>query len=178
MRSLFSCAVGSLLLSAAPGAVVAEQLLPPPRDGDIRVVHWDLQNHSQVWLTLEPKAPDGKPAPLLTLAWDFAGKRPVSPPAHIELRAFAGAFWAPRVEFWLALDDEPRIDLVGGSMFGLVSGVGSDYLPATVSIETLQRIADARRVTGNALGFPFELSGAQRLAVRAFLARVTSGHAP
>ena len=175
MRLLFSFAVGVVLMPAGLAVVTAEQLLPPPVDGDIRVVHWDLQNRSQVWLTLEPKAPDGTPAPLLTLAWDFAGKRPVSPPTQIELRAYAGVFWAPRVELWLALDDEARFDLVAGPVFGLVSGVGSDYLPAAVSIETLQRIADARRVAGNALGFPFELSDAQRLAVRAFLERVTGG---
>jgi hypothetical protein len=111
---------------------------------------------------------------MLTLAWYFSGQRPESPPTQIELRAYAGAFWAPRAEFWLTLDGEPRIDLVGGSLFGLVSGVGSDSLPATVSIETLQRIAGAQRVAGNALGFPFELSDSQRRAVRAFLARITA----
>ena len=46
-----------LLLIAALGAA---QLLPTPKDGDIRTVYWELQNVSDVWLTLEP--PPGRRA--------------------------------------------------------------------------------------------------------------------
>ena len=41
----------------------AAQLLPPPRDGDIRTVYWELQNASDVWLTLEPRTAKGERAP-------------------------------------------------------------------------------------------------------------------
>jgi hypothetical protein len=57
---------------------------------------------------------------------------------------------------------------------GLVEGVASDYLPAAVSLDTLNRIADANLVRGNALGFEFELSDSQRRAIRAFRERVLS----
>jgi hypothetical protein len=89
------------------------------------------------------------------------------------VRAFAGMFWAPRAELWLMIDDQERIDLASqGRSFGLVSGTPSDYLSEQVRIATLRRVAAAGRVTGNALGFDFELTGSQRAAITAFLERV------
>jgi hypothetical protein len=174
-RHLARVAIALAAIAASAHGVRAAQLLPTPQDGDIRTVYWELQNRSEVFLTLELKSPDGKRAPLVTLSVHFPGKRPVARPSEIELRAYAGAFWAPRVALWLVLDDgAERIDLVpkGWWMGGLVTGAASDYLPATVSLETLKQITDATRVSGNALGFDFELSASQLEAIRAFHARV------
>jgi hypothetical protein len=157
--------------------LVAGQALPPPRDGDIRALHWELRNETEVWLTLEPKSSAGKPGPpgmILTLTRQFQGKHPTRPATDVELRAYAGFLWAPRVEFWLVLDGDQRINLAPKTVFGLSTGAVSDYLPATISIGTLKQMAEARRVAGNALGFEFELTESQRLAIRAFVERALS----
>lgn len=172
--------IGAWVLGAgawlAPGGARA-QLLPPPGDGDIRAVHWELQNVSEIWVTLEPKSAAGKPAPMITVTRRFAGKWPVSQAADLEIRTYAGLFWAPAVEFWLLLDDRERIDLAAqAGPYGLISGSPSDYLSATVPVETVRRMARSTRVTGNALGFEFELNASQRHALGAFLERALSAN--
>lgn len=163
-----------VITATATDIARATQLLPTPRDGDIRTVYWELQNRSEIFLTLELKTPDGKAAPVVTVGVEFPGKIPKTRPQSVEMRAYAGALWAPRVEFWLALDGTPdRIDLVTkGWCCGLVEGVASNYWPASVSLDTLNQIADAERVSGNALGFDFVLSDSQLAALRAFRDRV------
>ena len=149
------------------------QLLPPPRNGDIRIIYWELRNESELWLTLEPVTPGGGQAPLLTVTWRFAGRRPTAPPTAFDIRAYAGAAFAPRVEFWLLLDGEHRIDLAPpGRSPGLTSGTPSDYVSHLISLETLRQVAGAQQVSGHALGFDFELTGSQRAAVANFLKRV------
>lgn len=155
----------------APAA--AGQLLPPPGDGDIRAVYWELRNQSEVFLTLEPKSAKGAAAPLLTFTYHFAGKRPATAPARIEVRAYAGAYWAPRPELWFLLDDGHKVDL-GSSSGGLVSGTPSDYLSNVITIGTFKEMLAARRITGVALGFEFELRESQRRALGRFLERVLS----
>jgi hypothetical protein len=163
-----------IAISQFVGVALALQLLPTPQDGDIRTVYWELQNRTEVFLTLQLKTPDGKTAPLVTMSVGFAGKTPKSRPSNVLIHAYAGTFWAPRIQFWLVLDDAPEnIDLVPrGWNTGLMSGPATDYLPVTISLETLNRIADARRVTGNVLGLEFELTDLQRRAIRAFRDRV------
>jgi hypothetical protein len=168
---------GSPLFSSIAPVVPlnAFQLLPPPGDREIRGVYWELRNESEVWLTLEPANAKGDRAPLLTFTIRFPGKVPVRQPTDVEMRAYAGMFWAPRVEFWFLLNDTDKIELVPSSgTFGLTEGTPSDYLSETVPIDTLKRIASARRITGNALGFEFELTGAQRIAINVFLERIQS----
>ena len=152
------------------------QLLPPPKDGDIRAVYWELRNESEVWLTLEPKAAAGGSAPMLTFTFQFPGKRPAAPPAQIEVRAYAPVLmWAPRPELWLVLDGGDKLDIgARGSPYGMMSGQVSDYLTAMISIDTLKRIAGAKRIAGSALGIDFELNESQASALRTFLERVLS----
>jgi hypothetical protein len=175
IASLRAAAVcSSMLLNASP---VRTQALPPPGDGDIRVLHYQLSDRTTVWLTLEPKRTDGKPVPpgmLLTLTLEFPGRRPKAPPQEVEIRAYAGFMWAPQVELSLVLDDREKIDLAPRGMTGLVGGGVSDYLPAPLAIDTLKQIATAKRARIYALGLEFELTDAQRQAVRAFLDRVLS----
>ena len=146
------------------------QLLPPPVDGDIRVAYWELRNESEIWLTLEPRSAKGETAPMITFTHFFPGKSRTQPAASIIVRAFAGLFWAPRAEFTLLLDGAQRVDLTPPG--GLTRGTPSDYAEGTISLDVLRQIARASRVTGNALGFEFELSPSQRKAIAAFIERV------
>ena len=158
---------------AAFGSGRTAQLLPAAGDGDIRAVYWELQNQTDVWLTLEPRDAGGARAPLLTFTYRFAGKRPEGPPTHIDVRAYAPPLWAGRATLWFLLDGREKIDL-GSSPGGLIGGVPSDYLLQTIPIEMFKRFASAKRISGEALGSDFELTESQRLAVRAFLEQVLS----
>ena len=176
IASLRAAAVCSSMLLNTAGPV-RTQALPPPGDGDIRVLYHQLNDRTTVWLTLEPKRSDGKPVPpgmLLTVTLEFPGRRPKAPPEQVEIRAYAGFMWAPQVELSLVLDDREKIDLAPRGMTGLIGGGVSDYLPAPLSIDTLKQIATAKRVEIYALGLEVELTDAQRQAVRAFLDQVLS----
>jgi hypothetical protein len=154
---------------------VSPQALPPPRDGDIRVLHWELQNRTDVWLTLEPKTASGKPGPtltLLTLNYSFPGKIPKARPEHVDLRAHPGMMWAPRIQLSLGIDEAP-VELAPAGTFGMGDG-GLDYVWVPVSVSTLRRMAAAKRVTLNVLGLEFELTDSQQKAVGAYLERILS----
>jgi hypothetical protein len=153
---------------------LALQVLPPPQDGDIRTVYWELQNRSEVFLTLELKSHDGKPAPVVTFTVGFAGKRPVSQPRAVEVRAYPGPLWWPRAEWWFLLDQQTRLDLAGRSSGLINNDFGPNYVIAAVPLGVLQQLADATSVSGNVLGFEVELSSKQRDALRAFRDRVMS----
>ena len=164
-------------LSIVAAWLSAGQALPPPRNGEIRALYWQLQDQTEVWLTLEPRSSDGKPAPpgmILTFTSRFAGKQPKAPPETIDARAYAGLLWAPRAEFWLLLDDRDKLDLVPPGTVALATGSVSDYLQATIPVSTFSRITKAERVTGNALGFDFELTESQGEALRLFMERILS----
>ena len=47
---------------------------------------------------------------------------------------------------------------------------------ATIPLQTLKQIANAKRITGNALRFEFELTESQRRAIGVFLERALSGN--
>jgi hypothetical protein len=158
-----------LFAYALCAASATTQLLPPPKDGEIRVVHWELRAESQVWLTLEPRSSKGAAAPMLTFAHTFPGKPPGPSASQIEIRAFG---WAPHAELSFVLDDRETIDLSppGGV---LTSGVPSDYVSATVSVDVLRKLARATKITGRALGVDFELAPSQRKALATFAKRVS-----
>jgi hypothetical protein len=164
------------LLSLGTDSAAVSQALPPPRDGDIRVLYYELQNLTTVWLTLEPKATSGTPAPplmLLTLNFSFPGKFPKDPPQQVDMQAYAGLLWAPQIRLSVSIDDGAPVDLVQGTV-GLSSGGQSDFLQAPVSTGMLRRIAAAKRVRINALGVELELTKSQRAAVGLFLTRILS----
>ena len=149
--------------------VSAAQLLPPPKDGDIRDAYWELRNESETWLSLELKTADGRPAPFLTFTHTYPGKPPGPPAAQVEVRAYGRA---PFAELVFVLDDKQTIDLSppGG---GLTSGTPSDYARATMTSDVLQQMAKATRITGRALGVGFQLTDSQRKAIATFHARIT-----
>jgi hypothetical protein len=121
-------------------------------------------------LTLEPKTTKGERAPMLTFTFNFEGKSPAAPPANVEVRAYAGTMYAPRADLMFVLDARQPIDLSPGR---LLSGTPSDYVAGTMTMAVLKQMAAASRVTGNALGFDFELTAAQRKAIAAFHDRIT-----
>ncbi len=156
---------------------VASQALPPPRDGDIRALYWELRNETEIWLTLEPRSPDGNPAPqamTLTFTRRFPGKWPDKQPPRFEIRTDAGLLWNPKNELWIAIDGGEKVDFVGKNPFGPTSGEYSTYVAAEIPVATIARLAQASRVTGDALGFEFELTASQRQAVREFFQRAMS----
>jgi hypothetical protein len=157
--------------------LTVHQALPPPGDGEIRAVYWELRNEAEVWLTIEPRSAGGKTAPqgmTLTLTRRFAGKWPDNQPRRFEIRANAGLLWNPKNELWIVIDGPEKIDFVGQNPYGPISGEFSTYVTAELPIETLDRLARASRVTGNALGLEFELTPSQRQAVREFFDRAMS----
>jgi len=167
----------SLLLVPTAPAPAAAQALPPPGDGDIRVVHWELRNLTDVWLTLEPRSPAGETLPIsLTFNAVFSGKRPAAPLTHVELRAHVGRLWAPRPELTFVLDGGEALDLAGPTPRMLFTGEDGSMtaVVGVISADMLDRIAAARTVGGNALRLAFELTAAQRRAVGAYAERLRS----
>jgi hypothetical protein len=154
-------------------ALDAAQLLPPPKDGDIRVVHWELRNATDIFLTLEPRSVTGERAPLLTFTHRFPGTRQTAAPIEVEVQAFAGQFWAPRAELWFEIDGREIFNL-GPPLPGtsLLEGT-SDYWSGRMPIDVARRMARAKRINGGSLGFPFELTASQRLAIRTWVERIT-----
>jgi hypothetical protein len=91
----------------------------------------------------------------------------------VEVRAFAGQFWAPRSELWFELDGGERIDLsVQPGLPMVPEGGAIDSWSGRLPIDVLRRLARAQRIRGNALRFPFELSASQQQAIRAWLERI------
>src|SRR5688572_11728613 len=166
------------MTSLLPGAVLlaalgAAQLLPPAGDGDIRTVYWELQNVTDIFLTLEPRTLKGERAPILTFTYRFPGKRQTAPPREVEVQASAGQFWAPRAELWFELDGREVVNL-SARVPNTSSLEGTpDYWSGRMPIDVVHRMARAQRINGSSLGFPFELSASQRQAIRAWLERIT-----
>ena len=70
------------------------------QDGDIRVVYDKDQRLTNVTLTLLPRSADGKPTPTgmqLTLTAQFPDRAAKTRPKQIEVRAYSGLMWAPRL---------------------------------------------------------------------------------
>jgi len=160
----------AFVLLAALGAA---QLLPPAGDGDIRTVYWELQNVTDIFLTLEPRTLKGERAPILTFTCRFPGKRQTAPPREVEVQAYAGQFWAPRAELWFELDGIEIVNLSASPSNTSLPEGAPDYWSGRLPIDVMRRLAQAPRIRGNALRFPFELSASQRQAIRAWLERIT-----
>ncbi len=171
-----TCAVCALLVCAVAAAPPL-QLLPPPRDGEIRTVYWELRDLTEVSLTLEPQSARHEKLPiLLTLTARFPGKHLSglsTSVAEVELRADVGRLWAPVPELTVILDDHDRLDLRTTHLLdadGTLHGVA-----APLAIDTFKRMARARKISGNALRLEFVLTEQQRAAIEAFAKRVLSG---
>ncbi len=147
------------------------------RDCEIRDAYSDTLSTTEIWLTLEPRTTDGKPAPpgvVLTFTARFAGRRPTRPATEVEARANVGLMWAPRPEMLLDLDGD-KIDLDAKvPPIGSDANGGFSYVVSTISTRLLEQMANAKRLTGSVLGLQVEFTDAQRDALRKFFERVTS----
>ena len=166
------------MLSLAPSTAKG-QALPPPRDGDVRVLYYALRDLTEVWLTLEPKGPAGEDLPImLTFNVAFAGKRPAAPLTQVEMRAYVGRLWSPRPELTLVLDGKTTLDVAGPNPRTLRGGDADQSamlaVVGTLSTDTLNTIGEAHSVSGNALRLPFVLSESQLAAIAAFRERIRS----
>jgi len=151
------------MASLLPGAVLlaalgAAQLLPPAGDGDIRTVHYERQNVTDIFLLLEPRTLKGERAPIVTFTGRFPGRRHTL---------------APRAELWFELDGREVVNLSAPLPNAPLLEGTPDYWSGRVPIDLLRRMARAQRINGSSLGFPFELSASQRQAIRAWLERIT-----
>jgi hypothetical protein len=167
-----SCLVAAATVFAEPA--------PPPRDGDIGVMYWEAFDQTEVWLTLEPRSPAGEKLPTsLALSATFTGRRPSPPPARVEVRAHVNALWAPTPELRLVMDGRKlEFQAPGPSpVYDGSAGPGSSTLTGmtgTIDVATLERMAAAHTLGGNALRLEFALDAAQRAAIGRFTKRVLS----
>ena len=167
-------------VSCLAAASAFAQTLPPPQDGDIRVMYFEALDQTEVWLTLEPQSPAGEKLPiLLALSATFSGRHPAAPPLHLEVRAHVERLWAPTPELRLVADGqglafEPPgpAPVYAGSLDGASSTLTGVTGP--ISVTTLERMARARTLGGNALRLDFALDAAQRAAIGRFTRRVLS----
>lgn len=131
------------------GAAAPRQLLPPPKDGDIRVVYWDLFNWTEVFVALDPQVTvsGGAPAGLrLNFSFIFAGHRPAAratDATKLDVRAYVGRLWAPQPELSFVVDGE-RLNVVDleTSSHGPFSGWDSVF--GKLTLHDVSRIATAR----------------------------------
>jgi hypothetical protein len=161
-------------VSCLAAASAFTQTLPPPQDGDTRVMYLEALDQTEVWLTLEPRSPAGEKLPIfLELRATYPGRRPVAPPAHLELRALVDRLWAPTPELRVAADDKAlAFEPPGPSP--VYAGSTMTAVAGTLSLATLERMARARTLGGNALRLDFALDAAQRAAIGRFTKRVLS----
>ena len=170
-----------LTLSLSFGAGVANgQLLPDPRDGDIRVVYWDLRSETEVFLMLDLRSPSGEKLSMpLTLSVTFPGRHPVAPLTHVQVRAYVGNLWAPESRLTIVLDGREEIGFASHGPSGMYQsdpGSGSTLMGivGTIPIATLKQMSSARSVAGNVLRLKFELVPSQQDAIARFAERVVS----
>jgi hypothetical protein len=112
----------------------------------------------------------------LTFSRVSSGRAPQAPASSstvIDVRAYAGTTWAPRPQLSFDIDGE-HVDVAAPSDAVNTGGAVPDYLAVFKTVRLLERIGAGDHVAGNALGFRFELTDAQRKAFRDFVARLQS----
>jgi hypothetical protein len=168
----------TLTIACLAAASAFAQTLPPPRDGDIRVMYYEALDQTEVWLTLEPRSPAGEKLPVsLDVTAIYPGRHPVAPLARVEVRAHVGQLWAPQPGLRLVADGKDlAFEPPGPSPVyaGPLGGSTLTGVTGAVSLPTLERMAAAHKLGGNALRLEFALDGAQRAAVGRFTKRVLS----
>jgi hypothetical protein len=189
MRAPFGAAIVSaataLLVAGAAPVVIAQ--LGPGKDGEIRVVYWDLFKKTEVTLWLVPGwDADGPNPTTLSFSAEYPGRELKRAPLVMVLRAQTDLLTYPtrlrETRLEVEIDGE-RLELTAPDrQFTVNYPCGADDAPcafdavvATLSGVELLRMAYARTVTGNALGFPFALSQAQIEKIREFSKRIDPG---
>jgi hypothetical protein len=159
----------------------------PPRE--VKRLYWELVETTEVWVRLTPGDPSGS-APLLSLVFQafFPGRQPREPysllpqwpkgePARLVVRAEPSLLTVGRGLSLRFVLDGYTFDLTGpGSRYTTLPCGGDDCTPTAVEAELhptlLRALIAARRVGGEALGFPIQLAVADQRALADFATRV------
>jgi hypothetical protein len=185
LRAIIS--TGALLLSFA----VAAQTTPTPQTpaSGFQSFYFDTLGYTEMWVTVTPppRGAETSSAVILTFTVRVNGKPPEGPlrepPLNVLVRAEANPFYNPMAirqpTFRMFADATDAWDpdlpvnfyLLGGAP-GEGAGTSANTVEVRVAPENLWRIAGARLVTGNAMGFNFELDPAQVQTLDGFLRRV------
>jgi hypothetical protein len=155
--------------------------VPPSFDGRIQWFYFDALGYTEAWIDLAPAADGGGPGALtLNFTIRYRGKKVEGPLAHAPEAVLVRAQASPQANplmmrqpiLVVLADDAPlldpgqRVDFYRSGGCEAPGSCPSDTVQVPVPPETLWRIAGARVVRGNALGFTFVLSDAQIDAVR------------
>lgn len=186
---------GVLVCGLATGSVLAagtqSQRRDPPRQ--VTRIYWELLQTTEVRVHLVPPRPDGAPARVdLFFQAFFPGRAqrdwntgqpqwPKGTPARIAVtaQAFPLTFSIPELSLRLVADGSP-IDLTGpGSRYRNIPCLiaSDDCVPNGVEVDLepriLRSLIAADTIKGHALGFPIELTAADRAALAEFASRIS-----
>lgn len=164
--------LGVALAAQGPGPWMAD-----PTENAVRRLHSGaLDGRTAIWLRIVPKPDRSTPgATTLLFHASFAGRTPRTPPpvtllVSSDVRIAPLTLRVPRLR--LTLDDQSFDLLAPGEPTTLTYCCGDQPLPtgATIALsgERLDRLATATVISGDALGVPFALDDAQRLALAEF----------
>ena len=176
-----------ILLSQAPGSGWAMVNAPPH---EVRRLYWELQETTEVWVRLTPENPDGgQPRVNLVFQAFFPGRAardpytglpqwPAGKRARMVVRAEPFLLTMIRGLSLQLVFDGHAFNLAGpGSRYTILpcGAGGDDCAPNSVEAELdpalLRALTVARKVEGEALGFPIELTPADQRALAEFATR-------
>jgi hypothetical protein len=173
---------GAALLAQGGPVELPKRQNPDPRE--IGAFYFENPSESQIWINLEPASNEAGANPLLVNATvKFPGTRLERPPATIELRAQVRCYpivFPERVRqpILILVIDGLKTDLspdgVLSQFVSTCSGTTRDgrftldTVIAQVPFDLLQRMAGARAVGIDAIGFSVHLSPEDLTALRAF----------
>ncbi len=161
----------------------------PPRE--IKRVYWELFETTEIWVRLAPEDPAGNP-PLVHLMFQafFPGRAerdpysglpqwPKGAPAGLAVRAEPNLLTVVRELSLRFVVDGRTLDLTApGSRYrNLPCLVATDdctprAIEAELELSVLRSLSTARSVRSQVLGFTFELTTADQLALKEFAARI------
>lgn len=163
-----------------PDAAQDAGLLAQVSDRSLSAIYNAQRQATEVTLDLVPVGSGGSPASVaLTFHTQFPGRSPRVTPSLVQIRAHVGPLSDQRLErrteLVFELDkgtDSPARLFYFGSAWGYGGFTPpGDQLPLVrfnVATSELRALARAATVSGDALGFAFELTPAQLTALRAF----------
>jgi len=176
-------AVTAALLAVLP-AQAAGQLdagnLAPRIDREIRAAYDPAQNRTEAVLTLLPRDIGGASSSLsLAIHATFAGREPAPGAGRFEIRAYPGPLSDARrvrpteLKLTLETEDGRRVSLwLFGASWGQAGfvppGAEIPWVYFTLGEAELRALLQAERISGQALGYEFELTAEQVRAVRGF----------
>lgn len=161
-------------------------------------IYRDLLQTTEVLVVLQPVDPDGKPVRVnLVFQAFFPGRAerdwytgepqwPKKAPARLTVtaQAYPMTFVIPELSLRLRIDGT-AVDLTGpGSRYRnipclvAIEGCSPDGVEVELDPSVLRSLLGARVVGGHALGFPFELTKADRAALAEFATRLNGAVGP